>query len=142
MYGGSGTYLLGDFDWKKYTPRYGKYRTTYGAHYAAQTYNDTPDGKRIQIGWGQIEQPGMPFNQMMLFPTELSLRTTNEGVRMFSEPVATMMTLYEREYDLSGLSVLKANETLKGITHDLLAFGSPAGVAERGSDIDRLQGTR
>jgi fructan beta-fructosidase len=120
VYGGSGTYMLGDFDGKRYTPRYGKYRTTYGAHYAAQTYNDTPDGKRIQIGWGRIEQPGMPFNQMMLFPTELTLRTTNEGIRMFSEPVDAIRALHTKEHDLSGLSVAEANEELKGITHDLL----------------------
>jgi len=120
VYGGSGTYMLGDFDGKRYTPRYGKYRTTYGAHYAAQTYNNAPDGKRIQIGWGRIEQPGMPFNQMMLFPTELTLRTTTEGVRMFSEPIDAIRQLHAKEHDLSGLSVAEANERLKGIIHDLL----------------------
>ena len=93
VHGGSGTYMVGDFDGRKFTPRYGKYRTTYGAYYAAQTYNDTPDGKRVQIGWGQIEHAGMPFNQMMLFPTELTLRTTNEGVRLFSEPIDAIRAL-------------------------------------------------
>jgi sucrose-6-phosphate hydrolase SacC (GH32 family) len=112
--------MLGDFNGRVFTPRFGKYRTTYGAYYAAQTYNDTPDGKRIQIGWGRIEHPGMPFNQMMLFPTELSLRTTNEGIRMFSEPIDAIRKLHAKEHDLSGLSVAAANERLKGMTHDLL----------------------
>ena len=87
---------------------------------AAQTYNGTPDGKRIQIAWGRIEQPGMPFNQMMLFPTELSLRTTNEGIRMFSEPIAAVAGLHAREHDLSGLDLAGANERLKCVTGDLL----------------------
>ena len=120
VHGGSGTYMLGDFNGRVFTPRFGKYRTTYGAYYAAQTYNDTPDGKRIQIGWGRIEHPGMPFNQMMLFPTELSLRTTNEGIRMFSEPIDAIRKLHAKEHDLSGLGVAAANERLKGMTHDLL----------------------
>jgi fructan beta-fructosidase len=120
VYGGSGTYMLGDFNGRNFTPRYGKYRTQFGAFYASQTYNNTPDGKRIQIGWGQIEHPGMSFNQMMLFPTELSLRTTKEGVRLYSEPIDAIRTLHMKEYDLSGLTVAEANEKLKGITHDLL----------------------
>ncbi|MBN2173149.1 MAG: glycoside hydrolase family 32 protein, partial [Bacteroidales bacterium] len=120
VYGGSGTYLLGDFDGKTYTPRYGKYRNTYGGHYAAQTYNNHPEGKRIQIGWGRIESRGMPFNQMMCFPTELSLRTTHEGIRMFSEPIGAIEKLHVKEHDLSGLSVSEANQKLSEITHDLL----------------------
>jgi len=120
LYGASGTYMLGDFDGKKYTPRFGKYRTNYGAHYAAQTYNNTPDGKRIQISWGQIEQPNMPFNQMMLFPAELTLRTTNEGIRLFSEPIEAIAKLHEKEYDFSDLSLSDANEKLKTIKSNLL----------------------
>jgi sucrose-6-phosphate hydrolase SacC (GH32 family) len=119
-YGGSGTYLLGDFNGKVFTPRYGKYRYTYGNHYAAQTYNNTPDGKRIQIGWGTIESKGMPFNQMMCFPTELTLRTTNEGIRIFSEPVKAIEKLHTNKMDLSGLSVTEANVRLIDNKNDLL----------------------
>jgi sucrose-6-phosphate hydrolase SacC (GH32 family) len=116
----SGTYMLGDFDGRRFTPKYGKYRTTYGSQYAAQTYNNTPDGKRIQIGWGQIESKGLPFNQMMCFPTELTLRTTNEGVRLFSEPIAGISSLHIKAHDLSGLTVGVANEKLKSIGTNLL----------------------
>jgi fructan beta-fructosidase len=155
VYGGSGTYMLGDFDGRTYIPRYGKYRTTYGAQYASQTYNNTPDGKRIQIGWGQIEQPGMPFNQMMLLPTELTLRTTNEGIRMFSEPIDAIKRLHVKEYDLSGLSAAEANEKLKGISHDLLHLvarlesldGSRISMEYRGNrymtvDADEINGVQ
>jgi fructan beta-fructosidase len=119
-YGGSGTYLLGDFNGKTFTPQFGKYRYTFGNHYAAQTYNNTPDGKRIQIGWGTIPTLDMPFSQMMCFPTELTLRTTPEGVRIFSEPIDAIRDLHTKTHDLSGLSVLNANEKLKNIDHDLL----------------------
>ncbi len=119
-YGGSGTYLLGDFDGKTFLPKLGKYRYTHGNHYAAQTYNNTPDGKRIQIGWGTISTLDMPFSQMMCFPTELTLRTTNEGVRIFSEPVDAIKSLHNKTHDLSGLTIPEVNERLKNIDHDLL----------------------
>lgn len=147
-YGGSGTYLLGDFNGKVFTPRYGKYRNTWGGHYAAQTYNNAPDGKRIQIGWGQIEAKGMPFNQMMCFPTELTLRTTKEGIRMFSEPIKAIDNLHIRKHDLSGFSLAEANAKLAGIGSDLLHVvatlesltGSGFGVEYRGNRIGYMDG--
>ena len=68
MYGASGTYMIGKFDGKVFTPETGKYYYGNGALYAAQTFDNIPasDGRRIQIGWGRIQQPGMPFNSMML----------------------------------------------------------------------------
>jgi sucrose-6-phosphate hydrolase SacC (GH32 family) len=133
--------MLGDFDGSNFTPRYGKYRNTYGAHYAAQTYTNTPDGKRVQIGWGRVEAEGMPFNQMMCFPTELTLRNTPEGIRMFSEPIAAISQLHTKEHDLSGMDKDQINTRLSGIKHDLLHVvarlesldGSQIGIGFRGN---------
>lgn len=155
IYGGSGSYLLGEFDGSDFVPRFGKYRNTYGAHYAAQTYNNEPNGKRIQIGWGRIESKGMPFNQMMCFPTELTLRTTNEGIRMFSEPISGINDLHTRGYDFSGLSMEKTNLELAKINHDLLHVtarmesldGAQIGISFQGHkyctmDSDELNGVQ
>lgn len=89
MYGASGTYMIGDFDGEKFTPRSGKYKYTGGSLYAAQTFNNIPeeDGRRIQIGWGRINIPDEPFNQLMLLPTEMRLVTTKDGVRLVISPV-------------------------------------------------------
>jgi sucrose-6-phosphate hydrolase SacC (GH32 family) len=112
--------MIGDFDGEKFQPEAGKYRTFYGSIYAAQTYNNTPDNRRIQIGWGRIKQPGMPFNQMMLFPTELTLRSTTEGIRLYGEPIKEIEKLHEKEYKWKDLSLEQANEKLKSIKSDLL----------------------
>lgn len=120
LYGASGTYMIGSFDGREFIPEGGKYRTTFGNQYAAQTYNNIPDGRRIQIGWGTIEQNGMPFNQMMMFPTELSLSTTNEGVRLYSKPVEEVNKLYQKEYSWENLTLKEANEKLKEVKSDLL----------------------
>lgn len=88
-------YAIGDFDGRTFTPDHaGKYRLHYGAYYASQTFENAPDGRRIQIGWAQIPMPGMPFNQTFSFPHELSLRTTSEGIRMHAEPIAEIETLH------------------------------------------------
>lgn len=119
MYGASGTYMTGSFDGEKFTPEHGKYFYTWGSQYAAQTYNNSPDGRRIQVGWGRIEHKGMPFNQMMLFPCELTLRTTAEGVRLFCEPVNEIESLYQKSFSWNNLSTEEANEKLKEVNGDL-----------------------
>ena len=114
MYGASGTYLIGRFDGKTFTPEGGKYHYTTGNIYAAQTFSDTPDGRRIQIGWGQIEQPGMPFNCQMQLPTTLTLRTTRDGIRLASFPVREVESLLHRQVTAEGpLSEQEANALLK-----------------------------
>ena len=120
MYGASGTYMTGSFDGEKFTPEHGKYFYSWGSQYAAQTFNNTPDGRRIQIGWGRIEQRGMPFNQMMLFPCELSLRSTPEGIRLFCEPVSEIEMLHNKKYMWENLTGEEANKKMTEIKGDLL----------------------
>jgi fructan beta-fructosidase len=95
FYAADGQYLLGEFDGRTFTPDGPeKHRLWYGNFYAAQTFNDTPDGRRIQIGWANgTTFPGQPFNQQMTVPVVLSLRTTSRGPRMFAEPVPELKAL-------------------------------------------------
>jgi fructan beta-fructosidase len=101
LYGASGDYLIGQFDGKTFAPESKIIRYSYSDHfYASQTYNNVPasDGRRIQIGWGRVNLPGMPFNQMMTFPVELTLRETDEGLRMFANPVHEIERLRTKRY--------------------------------------------
>jgi fructan beta-fructosidase len=115
MYGASGTYMLGSFDGETFTPEKGKYYYGNGAIYAAQTFDNIPDsdGRRIQIGWGRIQQPGMPFNMMMLLPTELSLHTTQDGIRLFNSPVKEVDILQKEGYSGENLDAEKASGLLQ-----------------------------
>lgn len=115
MYGATGTYMLGSFDGKVFTPEAGKYFYSTGDIYAAQTFTNIPDsdGRRIQIGWGRIQQADMPFNGMMLLPTELTLRTTKEGVRLFNVPIKETEQLFEPIHQWKSLSSDDANNKLK-----------------------------
>ncbi len=93
----SSEYRLGQFDGREFVPETPKLPGHRGeAFYAAQTFSDMPDGRRVQIGWGQMPTPGMPFNQMMMFPCELTLRTLPDGVRLCWQPVEELARL--RQY--------------------------------------------
>jgi len=116
MYGASGTYMTGHFDGKIFTPESGKHYYTTGSLYAAQTFANIPvsDGRRIQIGWGRIDTPKeMPFNMLMLLPTELSLHTTKDGIRMFSKPVKELDLLQEKGAHWQSLTAEQASEYLQ-----------------------------
>ena len=113
MYGASNTYMIGRFDGKVFTPESGKHRFSTGAIYAAQTFNDVPDGRRIQIGWANIDHRGMPFRGQMLLPTELTLRSTKDGARLVSKPIKEVETLLSPLYNSeSGLKKQEANVAL------------------------------
>jgi sucrose-6-phosphate hydrolase SacC (GH32 family) len=101
LFAADGQYLIGQFDGTKFIKEAGKFKSDYGKNfYAAQTYSDIPkeDGRRILIGWmREGKYPGMPFNQQMSFPVELTLKTTAQGVRLHKWPVREIESLYQRQ---------------------------------------------
>ena len=117
MYGASASYMIGSFDGKTFKPESGKHYYTTGSIYAAQTFTNMPetDPRRIQIGWGRVSHAGMPFNGMMLLPTELQLRTTKDGLRLTSRPVKETEQLFSSIGKWSSLTEPEANAKLKSL---------------------------
>lgn len=121
MLGASGCYMLGDFNGYEFIPETGKHYYLAGNKaYAAQTFNNIPeaDGRRIQMSWGRIQHPDMPFRSMMSFPTELTLRKTKDGVRLFNCPIRELDNIQhlivEHPDTLTGM---QANDILKEISN-------------------------
>ncbi len=101
IYAANGEYMIGAFDGKTFTSDGDKIPFNYGnCFYASQTFNNIPDedGRRIQIAWGRIKTPGMPFNQCMLFPVNLTLRTTKAGIRMCAKPIKEIGTIHGQKF--------------------------------------------
>ncbi len=117
MQGASGTYMIGLFDGKKFTPETGKHYYATGYLYAPQTYNNIPenDGRRIQTSWASIKHQGMPFAGMMLLPVELRLQTTKDGIRMLSQPIKETEKLLTPLLQEKSLTMEQANEKLKAL---------------------------
>ena len=128
-------YEIGEFDgktWKGYGAMDADNRRLkfdYGdAWYAAQAFNQGPDGRVVHVGWLRAKQPGyrpfleanMPFNQQMSFPIEITLKTTPNGIEMFRNPVQEIEKLYAITRNLKNLSATKANEELSDLLPELI----------------------
>ncbi len=119
LHGGSSKYFIGSFDGETFTPespelRYAEGRNLRGADllYAAQSFAEMPDGRRVQMAWGRIKLEGMPFTQMILFPTEFKLTTTRDGLRLRATPIAEIDRLRGSTRRWRDVSVAAANDGL------------------------------
>jgi fructan beta-fructosidase len=94
------------------------------AYYAAQTFNDSPDGRTVIMGWLRTRDKNigekfyidqkMPFNQQMSFPAKMELKTTASGIRLFRWPVDEIKSLYEKTYLFEEIELGILNEKLNG----------------------------
>ena len=118
---GAGRYYIGDFDGSEFTPESGWHYSDWnalrrqghtgsrkGEFYATQTWSNMPveDGRRIQIAAMRDVRYRLPqkkFHNQMTFPCELTLRTTDEGIRLFRWPVKEIEQLYETEKSWTGV---------------------------------------
>lgn len=113
--GAHGYYKIGSFDGREFTadPREGtsdpvinefrpytvlpgKYHGPYWDGYAAQLWNDIPDedGRKIGTSWvrGPVDS-ARHFSQKMTIPVQHMLRSTEDGLRLFYQPVQELDVL-------------------------------------------------
>ncbi len=94
--------------------------------YAAVTWNDTPDGKRILLGWVNNwdygdQVPTSPWRSAMSVPRELSLKTIDGHPQLVSQPIAQLdgqhagAPYHEAAQTLSGERTLNTTGTLLDI---------------------------
>ncbi len=122
LYGANGHYLLGQFDGATFTPDSPGKRPmdTGGNFYAAQSFNNMPDGRCVQIGWmaGGV-YPDMPFNQQMSFPCELTLKTFGDDVCVCRWPVEEIEDLYTDSVTFSNVPLKMGANPLAEVEGDL-----------------------
>jgi sucrose-6-phosphate hydrolase SacC (GH32 family) len=136
FYGGKGLYLIGRFDGMEFVPDSGPHPLNSGnCFYASQTFNGVPDGRRILMPWGQVNMPGMPFNQMMGIPVELTLRAMEDGLRLFAMPVRELEALRGKKHVWKDVALEPGTNLLSGIggeLFDIEAELSPGAAEEVG----------
>jgi fructan beta-fructosidase len=133
LYGAAGDYSIGEFDGSHFTPEGEFIKFNYGdAFYASQTFSDIPieDGRRIQIGWGQVATPEMPFNQMMTFPVTLTLRNTSDGLLMCANPVNEIEKLHKKKHRFQNETLKSEENLLSDIKGDLFDIRAEIDVGD------------
>jgi sucrose-6-phosphate hydrolase SacC (GH32 family) len=127
-------YEVGDFDGKSWKgmgevdESGNRLKYDYGdSYYAAQAFNQGPEGRVVHVGWlrsKKIYRPfldaKMPFTQQMSIPAEITLRKTPEGIRMFRNPVKEIEKLYAKTHRISEKSLAQTHERLSSIRAELV----------------------
>jgi fructan beta-fructosidase len=119
VFGGDGRYAIGQFDGESFRTESGPHQLWHGNFYASQTYNNAPNGRRIQIGWARgVTFPGMPFSQQMTLPVELTLRDTPAGWRMFGRPMPKLEVLQRQRHVWPKIALTDEARLLDGVRVD------------------------
>lgn len=97
LWGADGAYWVGGFDGRNFVAETARQVGDFGRnYYAAQAWDALPDRRVVLLGWMRGgNYPGMPFNQQMGFPTELTLQTGADGIRLVKWPVSEIRTLFQ-----------------------------------------------
>ncbi len=120
VFGADAKYAIGDFDGKAFTADHeDKHQVHWGAYYASQTFDNAPDGRRIQIGWARVPSPG-PYNQHFTFPHEMTLRNTGDGIRMFAEPITEIGRLRVESHEAGEAALAPGRAVEVPVGSDLL----------------------
>ena len=148
IHGGSSAYYIGSFDGKTFTPettelRYAEGKNAKGEDllYAAQTFAEMPDHRRIQMAWGRIWEQDMPFTQLILFPTEFKLVTTADGLRMVATPIHEIDRLHGKQHAWTSLAVADADQKLHAIPPGPLDVKIDINLPQDGALTLQYQGT-
>lgn len=129
LWGSTDSYMLGRFQGRRFVPESGAIQgpshQAYSAYsdslrspggYAAQTFTGAPGGRVIQMAWVRTCPKSGPFVSCASLPYELSLHTTEEGTRLFQQPVKEVEALYESSFGFKGRGL----EELERIPHSHL----------------------
>jgi fructan beta-fructosidase len=143
FYGGNGRYLVGRFDGRTFTSDSGPHTLHWGnCFYASQTFHDIPaeDGRRILMPWGTVALQGMPFNQMMGLPVELTLHAGEEGLRLRANPVQELRVLRTRSEVLEPKTLDVRTNPLAGVEAELMELIAEISAGSATSIVLNLRG--
>lgn len=120
MYDGSFDYEIGHFDGENFKTEQKVKNHKLGHWNAAQTFNNSPDGRAVIIGWlknSDFWRYKMPFTEQLSFPATLELRKVGNEILLYRWPVKEISSLYTQSWKLnSAKTLMQANSFLKEIS--------------------------
>ena len=121
-------YFIGDFDGARFINDAAEdqiLRVDYGNDfYAAQSWSDMPDGRRIWIGWLNNWHyantiPTSPWRGLFSIPRQLSLRKYPEGLRLIQQPVEELKQRRQLIYHVTDTDTATANSQFAELKLDI-----------------------
>lgn len=119
IYDASFDYEVGTFDGTQFHTEAGPFQAGGGNFYAAQTFNNQPERRAVQIGWmrggpNPADAYGLPYNGQMSFPCDLTLRTTADGPRLNVWPIKELESLVKSKFEESDVRLKPGDNLLQG----------------------------
>ena len=126
-----GSYIVGTFNGRTFYTLTGKPASTKdriqslvvsGNYYATMTWHNMPNDRRVQITWMKTSTksfPGMPFNQQMTLPSELTLHLTKDGHRLHMNPIKELEKLRTKTHRWNNIVLDKTNNLLSVLNDEL-----------------------
>ena len=146
LFDASFDYEIGEFDGKTFTTDNKVGLGDYGPnYYAAQTFNNSPDGRTVVIGWmrkSDFDKVGMPFNQQMSFPTTMELRSTPDGIKLFRWPIQEIESLYTKKHEFADRPVTELGAELSEVQAELIDASIAFDPAQTGNIEWTLRGLK
>lgn len=97
VWGARHEYAVGSFDGRTFTPAEERIPGISGAgmpYYAAQTFNDVPDGRKLWVAWFRLPyRTGAMTCHSFSLIQELTLRRTAKGLRLVRRPARELQAL-------------------------------------------------
>lgn len=89
-------YYIGSFDGKKFKIETKQKRLNFGnASYAAQSWSDIPNGRRVRTAFASFVIPNNPFGSCLNIPQNMTIKTINGEPYLSALPVKEFETLYK-----------------------------------------------
>ncbi len=129
-------YFIGEFDGCSFAAEPGQGDgacVDYGVDfYAAQSWSDSPDGRRIWIGWLSNwnytrDIPTAPWRGLFSIPRELFLKQSSHGFHLIQKPITELRKLRQTHFhsaaeDIDGINTQLAQLTLGSAIEIKLEF--------------------
>jgi sucrose-6-phosphate hydrolase SacC (GH32 family) len=119
LYDADYDYEIGSFDGKVFKTDGKARKGDFGLNfYAAQSFNNSPDGRVVQMAWmrdSRFARLRMPFNQQMSVPTEMTLRKIDGMIKLYRWPVKEIANLYAKTHEIKPQKVSPGKNPLAGI---------------------------
>jgi len=119
LHDGGFHYEVGSFDGKEFKGEQPMKIHKLGDWNAAQTFNNSPDGRTVIIGWlvkAEFFKKKMPFSEQLTFPATMELRKIGNEYSLYRWPIKEIESLYGKSLILpKNIGVSEASTKLSAM---------------------------